>query len=76
MIRMMRLDTAERGAMGERARRRVVEQFSLDVVLDRWEAVYEELLAGDARPGRWGHDAVDSGGGSGLPRENIEQRAR
>ena len=30
--------------MGERARQRVVEHFSLEAVLDRWERLYAELL--------------------------------
>ena len=44
MSRMMRLDAAARADMGENARRRVVERFSLNVVVDRWEALYRELL--------------------------------
>lgn len=45
MTRMMRLSPEERTAMGARARIRVIERFSLDTVLDRWEALYRELLA-------------------------------
>jgi hypothetical protein len=30
--------------MGERARKRTIEQFSLETVLDRWERLYTELL--------------------------------
>jgi glycosyltransferase involved in cell wall biosynthesis len=44
MNRMMRLDEDARAAMGERARSNVVAQFSLDGVLDRWEATYYDLL--------------------------------
>ena len=44
MARLMRVSSAERRAMGERARRSVVERFSLETVLDRWEAIYSELL--------------------------------
>lgn len=44
MARLMRVSSAERRAMGERARRSVVERFSLETVLDRWEAIYLELL--------------------------------
>jgi glycosyltransferase involved in cell wall biosynthesis len=36
--------------MGERARQRVMEQFSLEVVLDRWEAFYAELLERNPKP--------------------------
>ncbi len=44
---------AERRAMGERARLRTVERYSLDSVLDRWEALYRDLLARNPRPRRW-----------------------
>jgi len=44
MTRLMRMSTEERHAMGERARRRVIAEFSLETVLDRWERLYEELL--------------------------------
>jgi glycosyltransferase involved in cell wall biosynthesis len=54
MTRMMQLSDKERGAMGERARQRVVEQFSLEAVLDRWEALYRDLLSRNNRPRRWG----------------------
>jgi hypothetical protein len=41
--------------MGERARLFVMERFSLDTVLDRWEALYCRLLESNPRPMRWGH---------------------
>ena len=44
MNRMMRLAPEARAAMGERARRRVVGNFSMDRVLDRWDTLYRELL--------------------------------
>ena len=50
MTRMMRTPPEERRAMGERARQRVMEQFSLEVVLDRWEAFYAELLERNPKP--------------------------
>ncbi|HET6208073.1 MAG TPA: glycosyltransferase family 4 protein [Terracidiphilus sp.] len=53
MTRMMRLSTEERASMGTDARRRVVAQFSLDAVLDRWEDLYRELLESHPRPARW-----------------------
>ena len=53
MAHMMRLSAEDRTAMGDRARQRVVEAFSLDAVLTRWEALYRELLAHHARPARW-----------------------
>ena len=53
MNRMMRLDARTRAEMGAKARRRVVEHFSLESVLDRWEGTYRELLARNQRPARW-----------------------
>lgn len=44
MSRLMRVSAAERRAMGERARRSVIQRFSLDSVLNRWESLYRELL--------------------------------
>jgi len=44
MSRMMRMPEAERLAMGERARQSVMERFSMERVLDRWERLYAELL--------------------------------
>jgi glycosyltransferase involved in cell wall biosynthesis len=45
MIRMMRLSPRERAVMGENGRRRTLEQFALSSILDRWEALYGELLS-------------------------------
>ncbi len=45
MTRLMRMPLEERYAMGECARRRVVKEFSMDIVLNRWEQLYESLLA-------------------------------
>ena len=53
MTRMMRLPPGERATMGTDARRRVLAQFSLDAVLDRWEGLYRELLESHLRPARW-----------------------
>ncbi len=44
MAKLMRTPIEERRAMGERARRHVVEQFGIESVLDRWEQLYAELL--------------------------------
>jgi len=44
MRRLRHTPLDERRAVGERARQRVVEQFGLETVLDRWERLYEELL--------------------------------
>lgn len=53
MQRMMCLDAGARSAMGERARCKVVGEFSMERVLDRWEAVYRELLRSPAQPRLW-----------------------
>lgn len=54
MAHIMGLSAAERGAMGQQARARVAERFSLDAVLDRWEALYEMLLERHPTPRRCG----------------------
>jgi glycosyltransferase involved in cell wall biosynthesis len=54
MTRLMRTPPQERAAMGERARQRTQAQFSLKAVLDRWEALYAELLERNPVPRRWG----------------------
>lgn len=45
MIKLMQMPLEERYAMGECARRRVINEFSMDIVLNRWEQLYERLLA-------------------------------
>ena len=50
---LMKATHEERRAMGERARQCIVERYSLDSVLDRWEALYSELLARNPAPRRW-----------------------
>ena len=45
MARLMRMPLEERYAMGECAQRRVIKEFSMDIVLNRWEQLYESLLA-------------------------------
>ena len=45
MMTAMRDSPEERRAMGMRARKRVMERFGLDAVLDRWEALYGELMS-------------------------------
>lgn len=46
---IMRLPVAERAAMGMRAREQAVAEFSLTQVLDRWEALYGDLLGRHSR---------------------------
>jgi glycosyltransferase involved in cell wall biosynthesis len=44
MAGMMQAPAAERLAMGERARQRIIDKFSMESVLDRWEKLYGDLL--------------------------------
>jgi glycosyltransferase involved in cell wall biosynthesis len=57
MSLMMQTPPQERKAMGERARQFVIERFSLNAILDRWEALYADLLRLHPEPRRWGHSA-------------------
>jgi glycosyltransferase involved in cell wall biosynthesis len=41
---LMHIPLNQRRAIGERARQHVVEHFSLETVLDRWEQLYADLL--------------------------------
>jgi glycosyltransferase involved in cell wall biosynthesis len=43
MLRVEMLDPSSRHQMGEVARARVVAEFSLSAVVDRWEALYRQL---------------------------------
>jgi glycosyltransferase involved in cell wall biosynthesis len=54
MTRMMGISPKKRNAIGQRARQRVIERFSLEGVLDLWEALYGDLLKRNPRPTRWG----------------------
>lgn len=58
MNRMMRLAPEMRAVMGRHARTRVVEHFSIDAVLDRWETLYRDLLQKRARPHEMSADLV------------------
>jgi len=53
MVSLMRFSTEQRQAMGQRARQRIIEHFSLSAALDRWEALYPNLLAANHTPRRW-----------------------
>jgi glycosyltransferase involved in cell wall biosynthesis len=46
--RVEAMTRAERDEMGEAARSSIAERFSLDAIVDRWEAIYGELLDGSA----------------------------
>jgi glycosyltransferase involved in cell wall biosynthesis len=52
MTQMMQTSQEKRIAMGERARQLVIAQFSLETVLDQWEALYKGLLNQNSRPTR------------------------
>ena len=54
MIRMMRIPVEVREIMGRQARQFVLDRFSLEAVLDRWEALYRRLLMSNPKPSRHG----------------------
>ena len=56
MTRMMQTPHEQRSDLGERARQLVIERFSLEAVLDSWEALYLDLLQRNPRPARWGRE--------------------
>lgn len=53
MTCMMQVSPEERQAMGAKARQLVIERFSLEAVLDRWEELYSELMEPNPNPSRW-----------------------
>jgi glycosyltransferase involved in cell wall biosynthesis len=55
MARVMKMQVVERKAIGEHARQCIIERFSLEAVLDRWEALYAELLQQNQKPARRAH---------------------
>ena len=55
MIRLMQTLPEKRRTMGQRARQNVIDRFSLNAVLDQWEALYGELLERNPKPVRRGH---------------------
>jgi glycosyltransferase involved in cell wall biosynthesis len=54
MIRMMRTPVDVRETIGQQARQQVLDHFSLDTVLDRWEALFQHLLDSRPKPSRHG----------------------
>jgi glycosyltransferase involved in cell wall biosynthesis len=54
MTRMMQTPSEKRRTMGQRARQNVIDRFSLNAVLDQWEAQYRELLNRNPKPSRRG----------------------
>jgi glycosyltransferase involved in cell wall biosynthesis len=53
MNTLMRMPESERTAMSERARQHIAAHFSLEAVLDRWEALFAALLKQNPQPMRW-----------------------
>jgi len=44
MMQIMQMDSSERARMGRRGRELVAEKFGIESALDRWEALYGDLL--------------------------------
>jgi glycosyltransferase involved in cell wall biosynthesis len=53
MMRLMQMPPEIRQAMGQNARQRVMQLFSLEGVLDRWDALYRQLLQANSFPRRY-----------------------
>ena len=53
MTRLMQTPPEQRSAMGNSARQHITQSFSLGSVLDRWESLYNSLLAANPEPSRW-----------------------
>lgn len=58
MTRMMHASAVDRDAMGARARQHVIDQFSLECALNRWEALYTDLLQRNRRPARYARKQI------------------
>ncbi len=52
MLRLMKTPAERRYAMGQLARKRVTEVFNMEDVLDRWDALYRDLLKRNSHPRR------------------------
>lgn len=53
MNRLMCMPPQEKAAMGLHARESVIQKFSIEAILDRWEELYSELLQRNPQPRRW-----------------------
>jgi glycosyltransferase involved in cell wall biosynthesis len=53
MTRMMQMPPEMLRIMGERARQNVMDRFTMNAVLNQWEAQYGELLKQNPKPMRW-----------------------
>jgi glycosyltransferase involved in cell wall biosynthesis len=58
MNAVMCLPEMDRSNLGCRMRQSVVERFSLDIVLNKWEDLYRALLAQNPQPSRFGRDGL------------------
>jgi len=54
LLRLMQMAPANRRSMGLKARQRIEERFGQESVLDRWEALYTQMLDERPLPTRWG----------------------
>ncbi len=52
MVNLMRMDAHSRRQMGLAGRQHIVENYSMEFVIDTWEALYHELLEAKARGSR------------------------
>ncbi|HEY2861182.1 MAG TPA: glycosyltransferase [Terracidiphilus sp.] len=59
MLRLMNISPEGRLSMGIDARQRIVDNFGLDSVLDRWEELYRELLRESPHPRRYARRLSD-----------------
>jgi glycosyltransferase involved in cell wall biosynthesis len=57
MIRMMQTPVEARETIGGHARQHVLKHFSLEAVLDQWEALYRQLLQSHEKPSRCGKES-------------------
>jgi glycosyltransferase involved in cell wall biosynthesis len=60
MARLMQKPPAARDSLGESARQAIIERFSLETVLDRWEELYLGLLTRNPHPRRRGNGNVNT----------------
>lgn len=61
MRNMMSLSTSKRSEIGRSARDSVISRFSLDAALDQWEALYDDVLATNLHPRRFGRASPSQG---------------
>jgi glycosyltransferase involved in cell wall biosynthesis len=54
MLQLMHTPIERRRTMGQQARQHVLDHFSLEAALDRWEALYQQLLLSHPKPHRRG----------------------